>query len=270
MTAEIDMTANSPLETAFDPALCMARQSLYRCAALSLLDPQTGSWEQLHALRTDRLLTEAATLIREHPAARVRQFARGERPLADLDPQRVLDRLPRSRVALNDQYEQTFGLLVSNACPPYETEYIDSKLSFQRSNTLADVNGFYLAFGLKTSQQNPERPDHVVLELEFMAFLLGLELQAGDGDPSKRNDRLEVCRVAQGRFLREHLAWWVPAFAHLLGKESAGGFYEAVSVFAAALIAAERASLHVPVPATLARPAVGQLDECAGCLHNAE
>jgi TorA maturation chaperone TorD len=264
------MTVNDPRETTFDPALSMARQSLYRFAALSLLDPQAGSWEQLHALGRDRLLTEAATLIREHPEACVRRFAKGERHLADLDPQRVFDRLPPSRAALNDEYEQTFGLLVSNACPPYETEYIDSKLSFQRSNTMADVGGFYQAFGLTTSLRHPERPDHVVLELEFMAFLLGLERQASSGDPSQRNDRLEVCRGAQTRFLRDHLAWWIPAFAHLLGKESAGGFYKAVGVFAAALIAAERASLRVPVPTTLAQPTVGQLEECEGCLLNAE
>ena len=54
------MIVNDPPETTFDPALSMARQSLYRFAALSLLDPQAGSWEQLHALRTDRLLTEGS------------------------------------------------------------------------------------------------------------------------------------------------------------------------------------------------------------------
>jgi TorA maturation chaperone TorD len=110
-----------------------------------------------------------------------------------------------------------------------------------------------------------------VLELEFMAFLLGLERQAADGDPSQRDERLDVCRNAQASFLCDHIAWWVPAFAHLLGKEAAGGFYESVCVFAAALIAAERANLHVPVPTTLAQPpAVDQVEECEGCLLNTD
>ena len=37
--------------TASDPALCMARTALYRFAALSLLHPRAGAWEQLRAAR---------------------------------------------------------------------------------------------------------------------------------------------------------------------------------------------------------------------------
>ena len=71
--------------------------------------------------------------------------------------------------------------------------------------------------GLTISDQHPDRPDHVVLELEFMAHLLGLERQAADEDSDRRAEHLQVCRDAQARFLGEHLAWWTPAFAKLLG-----------------------------------------------------
>jgi TorA maturation chaperone TorD len=156
--------------------------------------------------------------------------------------------------------------LVSCACPPYESEYIDSKYAFQRSNALADVSGFYCAFGLKISEQHPERPDHVVLELEFMAHLLALESHAWDEDPARCTANRQVCRDAQSRFFREHLAWWTPAFAKLLGRENPRGYYATVGVFLAALLPAERALLGLPPVSHTVRPSVTESDElCDGC-----
>jgi TorA maturation chaperone TorD len=253
-------------EIDFDPALNMARQSLYRFVALSLLDPKAGSWERLDALRDDVLLSDAAGLIRNLPAAKPEKLGNCERPLSKLDPARILAQLTVSGDKFNNEYERTFGLLVSNACPPYETEYIDSKFTFQRSNTLADVSGFYRAFGLNTSDQHPDRPDHIVLELEYMAFLLGLERQADAGDSAVRRQRLDICRDAQIGFLREHLSWWAPAFAKLLAHENGDGYYAAVGVFLAALIPAERALLGVEVPAQPAAPSPMERPEaCEGC-----
>jgi TorA maturation chaperone TorD len=195
----------------------------------------------------------------------------GERPPADFDPARVLQRLPATPQALNEQFESTFGLLVSAACPPYETEYINSKFSFQRSNTLADVSGFYRAFGLTPGDEHPERPDHVVLELEFMAQLIGLERLAAQRNDADAAEKAAVCRDAQKRFLQEHLAWWTTAFARLLSKENPGGFYEAAGAFLSALVPAERgllgvvATTHGAAPSTLDPP-----EECEGCLLAAQ
>lgn len=136
------MKSNKIKAADFDPAVNMVRQSLYRFAALSLLDPLSGSWQQLHELRDDPVLLDAAAFLRDLPDARPQTLGLGERSLDDLDPQLVLDRLPDSQQALNAEYECTFGLLVSSACPPYETEYVDSKFTFQHSNSLADIGGF--------------------------------------------------------------------------------------------------------------------------------
>jgi TorA maturation chaperone TorD len=188
----------------------------------------------------------------------------GERAASFLDPQLVLARLADSQCAFNAEYENTFGLVVSSDCPPYETEYIDSKFAFQRSNALADISGFYHAFGLAIADTHAERADHVALELEFMATLLSLERHAADGDFRER--RLTVCREAQARFLMDHLAWWIPLFSALLAREHRGGFYEAVAVFLSALIPAERALLNVDVQSPPGSPDPQQQpDGCDGC-----
>lgn len=250
-----------------DASLSLARQSLYRFAALALADPRCGTWEQLSDHQTARVVNAAAELVRSEPAAKADALGLGELPLVDLDPALVLARLPASAEAFNALYEQTFGLLVSSNCPPYETEYIDSKFTFQRSHGLADIAGFYRAFGLDPSTTHPERHDHVALELEFTAFLLGLDRAAGDSDHVDRMERSVICREAQRRFLAEHLAWWVPTFTRLLSLRDPDGFYGAVSRFLAALIAAERALVDVPAPSGRVAPSlVENPDECSGCL----
>ena len=253
----------------FDPAVSMARQAIYRFTAIALLDPRAGAWKRLAEFRGDALLEEAAALLRGTPAARPKALAFGERPVADLNPSSVLRRLPESPGELNRQFEQTFGLLVSTTCPPYETEYINSKFDFQRSNNLADVGGFYRAFGMKPAASRPERHDHIVLELEFLAALIGLTRQALDDVGRESNDRVKTCLRAQERFVREHLAWWAPAFARLLAKENAGGFYEAAGELLAAFIPSERALLGIAPPRAAPAPTpIETPEECEGCaLH---
>lgn len=258
----MNSVAPSAIEAA-DAAVLLARQALYRFSAIVFLDPQAADWERLDSLRHELLVTEAASVIRSLPeAVPARRICR-ERPLTDLDPVRVLAELPSSREALNRQYEETFGLLVSTVCPPYETEYINSKFTFQRSNALADVSGFYQAFGFGPSVEHPDRPDHIVLELEFMAGVIGLELCAV---ANGHDERQEICRAAQGRFLKEHLAWWAPAFAALVERESRSDYYTAAARFLAALIPAERALLGVEPQQEPGSPSnVERPDACDGC-----
>jgi TorA maturation chaperone TorD len=249
-----------------DEATLFARQVLYRFGAWTFLDPAAGAWELLASLRAEELLPRSAALLRDLCKSRPLQLGTGERPLADLNPLPILDRLPGSRAELNKAFEATFGLLVSNSCPPYETEYIHSKFSFQRSNTLADINGFYRAFGLGISTAHRERPDHIVQEMEFMAFLIGQHRRAKQASQATREKRLKVCRQAQVRFLREHLAWWAPTFARLLSREASGGFYEAAGRFLAALIPVERTLLGIDSTGPPAEPtSLAPPDACQGC-----
>jgi TorA maturation chaperone TorD len=249
-----------------DPAIILARQILYRFAACTLMDPRTGSWQKLKEFEGDLLIQEAAAILRSHTRLGDASLAPGERPSSELCVKSLLEHLPSSAKEMNSIYEQTFGLLVSSPCPPYETEYIDSKFVFQRSNALADLNGFYAAFGLRVSGDRPERADHIVLELEFMAHLIGLELAAAEIDTPESAEHRQISHSAQAKFIGEHLAWWVPAFSKLLRRIDPIGFYGAIGTFLGAFMAIERTLIGLPVPTRGAVPSEIEMSEmCDSC-----
>lgn len=252
--------------TSVDPALLLARRACYRLVAAALADPQTGTWSELADQATQTLVSEAAEILREEDAAVARPLALGERPLADLDPAKLFDQLPKSAAAMNDLYEANFGLLGGSKCPPYEIEYVPSKFTFQRSNMLADIAGFYKAFGLETSSSNPDRPDHIALECEYLAQVIYLQYQAQEASTPNAASQTELCQQAVQRFLNEHFVWWTPAFAKILAHQDPGGFYEAVAHFLAALVAAERALAGIKPPQHAVEPSpIENADQCSGC-----
>lgn len=260
MSSVVDVTVPR-----FDPAHSAARQVLYRYLALAFTDPRTGSWSDLANRELQACAIAAVELLQADTSTQVPQLGRGERPLDALDCTRLFEALPETAAEMNAEYERVFGLLVSAPAPPYETEYINSKYTFQRSQHLADVAGFYRAFGLEISGESTERPDHLALELEFMAVVIGLERQ-GAGEGSAEGERRGICRNAQRRFVHEHLSWWVPAFARLLSRDRADGFHARAAEALTCLMPAERALLGVPAPDAAAGPSlVERPEECEGC-----
>ena len=260
------MSSNDSQSFEIEEALKAARQALYRFAALCLADPRTGSWRALVEPGSRRLIEEAVAVVRDEKPARPRSLGPGERGLESLEPAPVFDRLPASEDELHALYERCFGLVVSGACPPHETDYVEQKLVFRRSHELADVSGFYRAFGVEPSRSNPERCDHIVLELEFLAFLLSQERRAVLSTEVGGSEKANTCRDAQKKFLEDHLSWWAPAFARLLEREDPRGFYGATAQFLSALIPTERAFLDVeahgcaPSPSSIEPP-----EACASC-----
>jgi TorA maturation chaperone TorD len=244
-----------------------ALRTLYRYAALALADPHLGTWQQLTDDRWQQLVVAAAALLRDDPAAQPSEPGWGELPVQRLRPGEVFAALPTAGAAWNDDYERVFGLLASGNCPPYETEYIDSKLSFQRAQALADIAGFYRAFGWTPSSEHPERPDHIALELEFLATLCDMQARASQNDVHDGEERAAVCRDAQAKFLAEHLLWWAPAFARLLAHADPKGPYAAIGRFLTSLLPAHRALLNLPSYSGPQRPSrVEPPEECDGCL----
>lgn len=250
-----------------DLELLLARQILYRFAATALSDPRLGTFPLLSDPCSAVLVRDAALAVRSEPRCETKSLGQGEVSLEQLKPEAVLAELPATPEKFNTLYEDTFGLLVSSSCPPYATEYIDRKLNFQRSNALADIAGFYRAFGLDPSPDYPERQDYLVLQLEFLASLTGLERHALAEEGVGGTERAEVCRAAGRRFLTEHLVGWTPTFARLLELKAATGFYAKLATFLAAWMTAERAFHEIPLASEAALPSrIEPPEECEGCV----
>jgi TorA maturation chaperone TorD len=244
-------------------AVDLARECLYRFLAAALTDPLADPAALLADPASRRLAAHAADLLREEGRASPAALGFGELPAEDLDLAPLLALAARPRAERTAEYDRVFGLVPSRECPPYETEYHAAAEPFFRAQQLADVAGFYRAFGLEPTRGRPERPDHIALELEFMAFLLAKKRLAADAD------QVVVCAEAEAAFFRDHLAWWVPSFATGLRRKAEGGLYTAVAQVLAALMPGERSRYGVPPPrvplrATLIEPPEQQAG-CAGC-----
>lgn len=162
---------------------------------------------------------------------------------------------------------RVFGLTPCRECSPYETDYFANEDPFFRSQQMADAAGFYRAFGVQPGGRRRERPDHIALELEFMAFLLTKQRLAATSNDRQSDEHVEICLQAQQAFLRDHLAWWAPAFAQLLRRKAEQGPLALAASALAAFLPMERQRLGVSAfeSPVAPRPAESQSNECGDC-----
>jgi DMSO reductase family type II enzyme chaperone len=136
------------------------------------------------------------------------------------------------------------------ACSAHETEYaLDA---FAKGRQLADIAGFYRAFGLEPGDTRG-LPDFIATEFEFMSFITRKEAFAA---VQGWDDRAEICANAQRSFLEAHLGRWLPAFARELAAIG-GPFFRASAVLADAFVAAEVAhcgARPTPITGRIGRP----------------
>lgn len=111
---------------------------------------------------------------------------------------------------LEGEYNRIFSMGL--ICPHNETEYTSSHV-FMKGQDMADIAGFYNAFGFQMSDKEKVLADFIGTELEFMHLLTFKEhyaLKKG------KEGHAELCREAEGKFLKGHLGTWVNAFSKVL------------------------------------------------------
>jgi TorA maturation chaperone TorD len=246
-----------------EPTL-LAREAIYRCLASLLADPRGGGPVTPSDDGALEWLQCAAELLREEAGSEARELGFGEAPAERLRFgllwTYLSDLTPEDHRA---EYDRVFGLMSCRECPPYETEFQPNSEPFFRSQQMADIEGFYRAFGLQTPASRSERSDHLTLELEFMALLLMKARLAGEQD---RGEQQDVCFQAARSFFTDHLAWWTPSFTRGLRTKAGEGFYAELANVLAAFMTLERIRYSLPAPAAPVQPTADQeADQPADC-----
>ncbi|ROR32417.1 TorD/DmsD family molecular chaperone [Inmirania thermothiophila] len=221
-----------PMETAAGAALVRAR--IYELLACGFVPPDGGHAAHLRGPYLAQWAEVAAAL---------------DDAVGLTEPLRELGERLRATApeALRDLYDHLFEPQGRMAAPPYEGEYTrptpqhDLLLSAQ----LADIAGFYRAFGLEPSEAHPDRPDHVATELEFMHVLARKEAEAA---ACGEDEHWAVTREAEVKFLRDHLGRWTEAFRERVEDRGADSAYAALARLTARWVAFDAALLQA-IPA---------------------
>jgi TorA maturation chaperone TorD len=144
---------------------------------------------------------------------------------------------------LMEGYRDTFGgATVSMDCPPFEMYFSGSHI-WQQTQDLADISGFYKAYGLEVSEEGVAiRWDHISVELEFLHFLTYKLAYAIEHHGEEEQ---ELCLTAKKKFLNAHIGIWVHAFSKAVWRKSPLEFYKQVAKLANDVIHLDMEKLDV-------------------------
>ncbi len=204
------------------------RQMAYRLFSSILLYPDEEHLDTVEAAAIG-LHKQSLSMVR---FAFFHQWQRLLTSLADLPNQHILE----------EEYVRVFMHSLEKApCLPYESVYMDP--GGQAAGwILAVLEQEYAAAGLALSPSRKELPDHVAVELEFMAFLCRQEVDAWNGEVVK--DAVEALEH-QAAFLDRHLTRWLPEWARQVATADGGGVYYVVAETARAFVNHEQDMIDI-------------------------
>ncbi len=120
---------------------------------------------------------------------------------------------------------------------PYASVWLEQKQELMQDSTM-ELLELYAEGGFEMDEDFRELPDHVAAELEFLYLMIFRENQArrdGDGRALK-----ELADLRQ-RFLSEHLAKWIGAFATSVEAGAQTAFYRELAPLTHRFVAMEAA-----------------------------
>lgn len=145
---------------------------------------------------------------------------------------------------LLDLYTRLF--LTVTAAPPSEGSYHMA----ERGPILADISGFYEAFGFR-ARESAGPPDQMKMQLAFMHYMAMKTVNAATKD---NQEHLDVTLEAQRKFLDDHIGRWEKRIAQKMVEYTEYPFYLAVADLLVAWIEEDCKHFSVdpsPVPQNL-------------------
>lgn len=120
-----------------------------------------------------------------------------------------------------DEFESEYinNFDITPSCPLYESSYTRGDMAGR--DIYEDILRFYEHFEIKLNEREKDYPDHLVAELEFMAFLSKKE-----ADARERGIDSDPYRLAQIDFLERHLRKWVPLLCEKVNVRVKEPFYQ--------------------------------------------
>lgn len=154
--------------------------------------------------------------------------------------------------SIEDEYLRTFGHSIPKEFPPFETEFTSAQ-AFRQTADLADIAGFYRAFGVRVVPGLGERADALGVELEFLHLLAMKEAHALAGGLAEQAD---VVASATAKFLTDHVARWAPSCAKRIAQKGTSELYRVLGAALAVWLRIDLEVLGVPRPQPVDEPAL--------------
>ena len=104
--------------------------------------------------------------------------------------------------------------------PPYGSVYLEESGTILGDSTI-NAEKTYIGEGLKLELKEP--PDHIAVELEFISYLVFLQIQALQDNDTKLADTYLGKQLS---FLNRHLSHWVFDFAEKIVSNAQTEFYK--------------------------------------------
>lgn len=228
-----------------DSNALLGRAHLFRLLARGFGYPEPGHVREMAALFRD---LPGASRVDAHRASP--ELRRAQRAWSSCEED-----------ALRGEYVRLF--LGGATVPLRETAYGGAQRIASRAIDLADIGGFYAAFGLGPSRARPDLADHIAAELEFYSLLLAKEASGGRRGWSARR---AVVFGARRKFVEAHLGRWSAALAGEIARHRASAPYRTLAALLETLVGEELKRLRLQ-PALAGAPATHDFmqDEAFSC-----
>ena len=216
-----------------------ARSTIYGAVSVIYSGPESKKFSMLMKDDFRTCVLEACLDLEEH----INQ--KGNILLSQLF-QKLIDKVDSLGLEkVKSEFVDIFGHTLSKQITPYALEHLKNSDVFFRTQKLADLNGFYKAFGMEV--ESIERADHISTQTEFMSALLFKEIMA---DQNNLFEEKEICQKALADFQKEHFLDWVEIFSENMINYVEDEFYMLAGKFLYDFIKVEKniyKSIKIPI-----------------------